>query len=396
MRITIQKGLLSILAVLLWTGCTTTAEDETTLEFPKPGALSSNFTEGPHIIYDNETALILWAVENKSAMALKSQQVNRSELSSIQVDKSGYLPRSFEVPLKTGLNEEATHYPAADSIFAISDIEGNFNTLINLLQQHGVVDDALDWSFGTGHFVLVGDVFDRGNHVTEMLWLLYRMESQALKAGGYVHYLIGNHDAMNLRDDLRYVEPKYTSFASLTSDQFGIDYSMLFGADSELGRWLRTKNVVEKIGDKLFVHAGISPTLANSGSSLKDINDHTRSSMHKTKTEFTSSDSLLWGRMGPFWYRGYFDVNREHWGPKATQAEVESVLNHFGASQVIVGHTIVPRPELLFEGKVLAIDVKQPADHISTVPPWPAYGVFIKGSQSFIADENGRRLLLGE
>lgn len=389
MRRTNLPGLLWLLVVVVFTGCAADPVEDEMISFPKPGALSSTFTEGPHIIYRGEAALILSAVEHDGEMTLRSKHINRSDLISIRVDKSGYLPRSFEVPLKAGLNTEATFYPAADSIFAVSDIEGNFNTLTNLLQQHGVIDEDLNWSFGQGHFVLVGDVFDRGNHVTEMLWLLYRLEAQALEAGGYVHYLMGNHDAMNMRDDLRYVEPKYLDFAELTVEQHGVSYSDLFGEDSELGRWLRTKNVTEMIGDKLFVHAGISPDIVDGGYTPEAINEHARSSMSTPKPEFSSRDSLLWGKMGPFWYRGYFDVNRESWGPKATQTDVDRILGQLEASLVIVGHTHVIQPELLYGAKVLAIDVKQPADHITTIPPWPAYGVLIRGSHYFMADENG-------
>ena len=52
----------------------------------------------------------------------------------------------------------------------------------------------------------------------------------------------------------------------------------------------------------------------------------------------------MWGISGPFWYRGYFDVNVDTWGARATQTEVESTLKHFEASQVIIGHSHVEKP----------------------------------------------------
>ena len=33
-----------------------------------------------------------------------------------------------------------------------------------------IVDDGGNWAFGQGHLVVVGDVFDRGDEVTEILW----------------------------------------------------------------------------------------------------------------------------------------------------------------------------------------------------------------------------------
>ena len=35
-------------------------------------------------------------------------------------------------------------------------------------------------------------------------------------------------------------------------------YMQLFGPNAEIGRWLATKNVVERVGNTLFTHGGIS------------------------------------------------------------------------------------------------------------------------------------------
>lgn len=384
-----KTSILSVLVGLGFVGCMSTSPDIELREYPRPGALSSTLTDGPHLIYDGDTTVFLRGVNVEGQMLLDVKKFSRSELQTIIVHKSGFLPRSFEVELAEAPIKEATYYPPAEKIFAVSDIEGNFNTLVNLMQQHGVINEHLDWSFGSGHFVMIGDVFDRGNHVTEMLWLLYHLEAQALENGGYVHLLMGNHEALNLRGDLRYIEPKYTTFSKLTEELLGINYVSLFSNDSELGRWLRSKNVVEKIGNKLFVHAGISPDLMRTGYSLEEINELSKEMLDTPKADFTGSDSLMWGKMGPFWYRGYFDVNRKSWGPKASQLDVDQIVDQFEVSQIIVGHSHVDKPELLYEGRVCAINVVPPADHLISAPPWRAYGVLIQGDDYFIADEDG-------
>ena len=71
-----------------------------------------------------------------------------------------------------------------------------------------VIDTDLTWSFGDGHLVIVGDVFDRGPNVTECLWLIYRLEQEASAAGGAVHFLLGNHELMVMRGDLRYLNER--------------------------------------------------------------------------------------------------------------------------------------------------------------------------------------------
>ena len=61
------------------------------------------------------------------------------------------------------------------------------------------------WSGGATHLVQLGDVPDRAPDTRKILDLLMRLEPQARRAGGYVHALIGNHEAMNVYGDLRYV-----------------------------------------------------------------------------------------------------------------------------------------------------------------------------------------------
>ena len=106
-----------------------------------------------------------------------------------------------------------------------------------MLQNNGVIDKDFNWTFGNGHLVLTGDFVDRGEQVTEVLWLIYALEDKAKEAGGYVHYVLGNHEIMNMSGDLRYLNKKYVDNAALLNAHF----VTLYGENSELGRWLRTK-----------------------------------------------------------------------------------------------------------------------------------------------------------
>lgn len=364
-------------------------------EYAQAGAWSSQYTEAPHIIYFESDGLVLWAEEENARMSLKSRRSPIPSLNQVTVRKSGYLPREFTVPLSKSLIHQPSYYDESETIFALSDIEGNFNTLVNLLQQHKILDYDLHWRFGSNHLVVVGDIFDRGNHVTEMLWLLYRLEQEATQAGGHVHILLGNHEAMNMRGDIRYVEPKYEVFANLVESDFGINYKALYGDQSEMGRWLRSKNVIEKIGDYLFVHAGASPELAQSGLSLDEINFFGKALLEKEKAHFSRTDSLLWGKQGPYWYRGYFEIDEERWGPRASQTDIDQLLLHFDVEKIVVGHTHVNAPEFRYNDRVCAIDVVPPADHLVSVPPWKAYGIMIREGLFYLADEDGRLSELG-
>lgn len=60
-------------------------------------------------------------------------------------------------------------YQNVSKIFAISDIHGEYEMMVDILRNGGVIDDKLLWTWGDGHLVVDGDVFDRGDMVTESL-----------------------------------------------------------------------------------------------------------------------------------------------------------------------------------------------------------------------------------
>lgn len=232
--------------------------------------------------------------------------------------------------------------------FAVSDVEGNLDELLILLQAAGVVDEGGRWAWGDGRLVFVGDMVDRGDQVTEVLWYVHQLEPQALEAGGRVHVVLGNHDAMLLYNDDRYADDKY----KLVAPKFRASLSGLYGPSTELGRWLRTKPTLLRIGEVLFVHAGVSAQLVQSGLDLEGVNDAIRLGMDEPwRTRAPGTQQMLFGSDGPLWYRGYFrDEELE-------TEQISSALAAYGAEKVVVGHTIVEGLERLHDGVVFGIDV---------------------------------------
>jgi hypothetical protein len=196
--------------------------------------------------------------------------------------------------------------PAAPRIVALSDIHGQYGLLVRLLRAHQVIDAQDRWALGKDTLVIAGDVFDRGPQVTEAFWLLYGLQQQAAAAGGAVHFVLGNHETMVLYDDLRYVNPKYLRSAQL----LGRSYPQLYGADSVIGQWLRTRPVLLKIGDTLFLHGGISPEAVQLALDPARTNAAYQASLGLPKAEVKADPAtapLYDGKTSPIWYRGYFD-----------------------------------------------------------------------------------------
>jgi len=83
--------------------------------------------------------------------------------------------------------EKQTRFDSIERFLAISDIHGQYDLFIEILKNHNVIDSSGHWNYGQGHLVIVGDVFDRGDKVTETLWFLYNLEKDAANHGGKVH-----------------------------------------------------------------------------------------------------------------------------------------------------------------------------------------------------------------
>jgi hypothetical protein len=248
---------------------------------------------------------------------------------------------------------ESDNYSGVSKIIAIGDIHGSFDSFINLLLEFEIIDGDLNWNWGDGHLVITGDILDRGPGVNEALWFVHQLEKEARQDGGYVHFLLGNHEVMVLRGDNRYVHEKYTR---VVSRKLKIKISDLYGPETELGRWLRTKNVIEKINDIIFVHAGISPELMQRDYTIRMVNDQIRNSLDVRDYSIQLDEELLffYGYKGPFWYRGYIKEWQEI--PMADKDQVISILDFYGASTIVVGHSIMDQITSFYGGLVYAID----------------------------------------
>jgi Calcineurin-like phosphoesterase len=240
-------------------------------------------------------------------------------------------------------------YSNIDSICVITDIHGEYGTYIDLLIGSGILDKNLNWNFGKGHLVVLGDVFDRGNMVTEILWHLFGLEKQAQQAGGMVHVLLGNHEFMVLRNNRGDVNDKYKKVEAISRT----DYADLYSEKSVLGKWLRCKPVVITINDIIFVHAGISMEMVHKNLKIKQINEMFATNVvGKNLREVYEIEMLKFLNQteGPLWYRGYFDDST------FCESKIDSILAFYGKKHIVVGHT--PNTEIvsLFGKKILGAD----------------------------------------
>jgi hypothetical protein len=290
----------------------------------------------------------------------------------------------LQIFVTQSLYAEEDQWQDVERVVAIGDIHGDYDNFLKALKEANVVNRRGNWIAGETHLVQLGDVPDRGPDTDKAIALLQKLERQAERDGGKVHVLIGNHEAMNIYGDLRYVDPgEYAAFRTRNSRRVRNDFydrdiekrkladpefvanrefrqqweasiplGMLehrsaWGAEGEIGSWVRQHNAVIKINRTLFLHGGISPEVLDM--SITEINEQIR---HELNGGLGEERGLSEIETGPLWYRGLATNDEEIEKP-----HLERVLATYDIDRVVIGHTpglgtIVPR----FEGRVLVID----------------------------------------
>ena len=298
----------------------------------------------------------------------------------------------------------------APRIIAVGDLHGDYEAYESILIAAGISDKRGRWKGGDTIFVQTGDIADRGPDSRKIIDHLRKLQKKAAKKGGTVVTLVGNHEAMNMTGDLRYVHPgEYASFSDRNSDKrrdkfyddnreafekyyleeidsslsseairekvfattpLGhIEHQSAWHATGDIGAWVADNPAVALIGDTLFLHGGLSAEY--SVFTLDDINARVATAL---KTRDESPTSIIADPLGPLWYRGNIQRDSaadmkdaiaaaddggavEFSTRPSMENEIEIVLSTYNAARLVVGHT--PNPEGIrasLGGRVIQID----------------------------------------
>ena len=281
-------------------------------------------------------------------------------------------------------------WEGVERIVAIGDLHGDYENYLEVLRIAGLINKRGKWSGGKTHLVQTGDIPDRGPDSIKIIEHISKLARQAKKKGGRVHSLIGNHEAMNMYGDLRYVHPgEFKAFvnrnsAALRDRYFAVlmqnleaqnperftslpenyrtvwnvkfplgwvehrqAWNPAWNPEGEFATWVLENKVSIKINDAIFLHGGISAYYCQN--SLESITEKAHASLRHY--DF-SNPGIIVDEFGPLWYRGLSGVE-----PHALSATVDAILEHQGVRHIVVGHSptngvIWPR----YDAKVVMID----------------------------------------
>ncbi len=290
-------------------------------------------------------------------------------------------------------------------IVAVGDLHGDYNNFVKILKETGMVNKGLHWAGGRTHLVQTGDAMDRGPDAKKILDLMINLEKEAKIAGGQFHFLIGNHEEMNITGitfdypgnvpaeqlvsflPAGYRQKREKEFRKLADrdappgprtlvdsvarfrkywaevvqneSQARAEYTMNF--DRTYGKWILKHNAVIKINDVVFAHGGISERFSRW--KLQDINDTLRLELEILRVHIASgvplppafTPKIVYVSDGPLWDREFAREDE-----KAFQPEVDRILADLGVKYMIIAHTphVVHSKEDMsrFQGKIWIID----------------------------------------
>ncbi|KAK9072414.1 hypothetical protein SSX86_008848 [Deinandra increscens subsp. villosa] len=259
----------------------------------------------------------------------------------------------FLPPVPTPSPPFQTSFPPPHRLIAIGDLHGDLLKSKQSLRLAGLIDSDDRWSGGSSTLLQVGDVLDRGGQELQILYFLEKLKRQALKSGGNVITMNGNHEIMNVDGDFR-LRVCVMDWKTLTltprdlyegipltfprvKQEYAAGFRSRIAALRPKGpiaaRFLSQNLTVAVVGESVFVHGGMLPSHVAYG--FERINREVRDWIKGTKKRVNSS--LVRGRDSLVWLRIFSNEEIKD----CDCATLEHVLSTIpGARRMIMGHTI--------------------------------------------------------
>lgn len=159
-------------------------------------------------------------------------------------------------------------YTNIENIYVIGDIHGDFEVLKRVLLKAMLIDNSSNWIGHDSHVVQLGDILDgkeRSNNSNgfdnidtmeeyNIYDFLNKLDTQAREFGGRVHYLIGNHELMNVLGNFSYVHNKHMSSTGVQRRR------ELFSPGGKMANMLACRSYgILYINGWIFCHGGLLP-----------------------------------------------------------------------------------------------------------------------------------------
>jgi hypothetical protein len=261
--------------------------------------------KGKYIKNDDLKTLITEFV-NRKQIRIKKSTKKRSPINLVEKLKNKGKTHSLKQQ-KYKVDIKKSVFPKVKKLVAIGDIHGDLPAAIKALKLAKVIDpyipnnttdiNKIHWVGGKTVVVQLGDQIDRvrpGKLINDLcpsndseinqdegsdlkiIYLFEKLHTEAMKAGGALFSILGNHELMNVDGDFRYVSPKeFKEFGTFFKEDSNLckQQNLPYGYLSRLQvfkpggiiskKLAQSRYSILQVGSWLFVHGGITPKLAS-------------------------------------------------------------------------------------------------------------------------------------
>ncbi len=121
----------------------------------KAQEVSTNSFDGPYVLYRGEQIIVKELnYTPEISVTEKSFHLKEKQKVVVKVKFSDASDKNFEVKLKTTIQQEPSVWAQPDKILFLSDIEGEFDALRDLLLANKVINKKYEWIFDKGNLVI--------------------------------------------------------------------------------------------------------------------------------------------------------------------------------------------------------------------------------------------------
>ena len=237
----------------------------------------------------------------------------------------------------------------------MSDPHGKLDCVVSPLRGNGVIDRQLQLDYGITTWWSLATSSTAGMTYRRFVAIL-SVGGGSCPSRGPCILPVRQHEPLLLAGDMRYTKPKY----ALLAEKLGMAYPLLLGPDTELGRWLGTRNTMQTIGNDLYVHAGLGAEFYDRDLRIDEVNEAMSRALFLKKEERKALSPLtafLYGNSGPIWYRGLVRTDAKY-NPLPADS-LQLILQRYGVERIIVGHTIFKEVSSFTNGKVSRRECRQ-------------------------------------
>ncbi|WP_424212769.1 metallophosphoesterase [Streptomyces sp. BI20] len=259
-------------------------------------------------------------------------------------DPEGYTPTERDLPIigrggpgdtvAIHVEQRAEGVPGGPGpLYVVGDVHGYLEELLTQLHIAGLIDDQAHWRAGNTRLWFLGDFTDRGPDGIGVIDLVMRLSAEAAAAGGFCKALMGNHELL-LIGAKRFGDTPVVSGAGTAT--FRAAWLLNGGQGTDMERlqdvhlqWMSRLDAAALVDDHLLLHSDTT-AYRDYGDTIEDVNDK----IHELLNLHDANET--WDLFRKFTKRFAFR------DPETGPAAVRELLDAYGGSRVVHGHSPIP------------------------------------------------------